>query len=100
MQTFQAAIGDERRPVPEAKRFSHYIGGVRYWFAVHPAPDYVASLSVSHWDSGKRACLITPTERAAAVGMDDKALAKVALDKLVTKHGAARVASVLRTAEA
>lgn len=91
--------GGERRPVPEAKRFCYYVDNVRFWFAVHEAPDYVASLAVSHWDSGKRVCLITPTERIAHAGLNDVDMAKLALGLLLEKHGQARVYSVLRAAE-
>ncbi len=94
------AESGERRPVPDARRFSHYIGNIRFWFAVHQSPENVGTLTVSHWESGKRVTMVSTTERIAGVGLSDKELAKLALDKLVAKHGAARVESVLRAAEA
>jgi hypothetical protein len=83
----------------EARRFSYYVENVQYWFAVHKDVGHVGCLAVSHWDSGKRVALITPLEQIAAVGMDEPAQARAALGKLVAKHGAARVASVLRAAK-
>lgn len=101
-QTFRMRMAEtgERKPVDGAQRFSHYIGNIRFWFAVHECPSHVATLAVSHWESGKRCTLISPSEQIAAVGTDRKAQAKLALDKLVQKHGAERVQAVLRAAEA
>lgn len=95
---FKACINDERREIP-AKRFSHYVDNVRFWFAVHDSVSDVGKLTVSHWDSGKIVCNIPYISRLAGANMSDANLGRAEIDKLVARVGAKRVASVLRSAE-
>lgn len=81
----------------EARKFSHYIGGARYWFAYHKGTDIFGQV-VTHLDSGKRVCEV-PALYAAACLSDTKAAAKMAIDKLVERVGADKVKSVLNAAK-
>lgn len=93
------AESGERKPVPEAKRFSHYVQNVRFWFAVHPTPGQHGALTVSHWGSGKRVCVVPAISRIAGVGVKDQDIARAEIDKLCARVGEARVRSVLAAAE-
>lgn len=93
---FRANIEGQRQDFP-ARRFSHYIGSVRYWFALHKGISHIG-MAVSHWDSGKLVRPIPVGYQIACLG-DDKAAAKMTLDKLVESVGAERVQSVLNQAE-
>lgn len=81
----------------EARKFSHYIGNTRYWFAYHKAVDRIG-LTVSHLDSGKRIDAI-PAGYVLACLRDEKAAAKMTIDKLVERAGIDKVRSVLNAAE-
>lgn len=94
---FKAYINGQRQEYP-ARRFAHYIGNVRYWFAVHKGINH-EGMAVSHWDSGKLVRAIPVTFEAICRG-DSKAAAKFTLDKLVESHGVDRVRLVLDQAEA
>lgn len=99
MQVFKMyTTTGERVAVPDAKRFSHYINNVRFWFAYHRPNDFAPGLTVSHWDSGMRVCSVSTLELNACRN-DPKDAAKYALDKLCERVGGARVASKLREAE-
>jgi hypothetical protein len=93
---FKALVDGELRET-KARRFSHYIGSVRHWFALHDGINHVGQ-AVSHWESGKLVRPIPPMFQAACRG-DAKAAAKMTLDKLVESVGADRVNSVLNAAE-
>jgi hypothetical protein len=93
---FKANIDGKLTELP-AKRFSHYINNIQFWFALHDSPDRVASLTVSHWASGKRVALIGPSERCGQ--KNNKELAVAALDRLVENQGAERVCQILTAAE-
>lgn len=95
---FKALINNERKEIP-ARRFSHYVDNVRFWFAVHPSTQFVGQLTVSHWDSGKAVCRIDNMTRIAGVGMSDPDLGRAQINKLVGCVGAIKVAKVLRSAE-
>lgn len=82
----------------EARRFSHYIGNIRYWFAYHKPYKQPMGLQVTHIDSGFKVCDASGL-RMACLG-DDKAAAKMALDQLIERVGAERVRSVINSAVA
>lgn len=86
----------ERKEFP-ARRFSHYVNNVRFWFALHKDVSR-NGLTVSHWDSGKRVCDVPINTQLACLG-DEKAAAKMALDKLCEKYPKERVYGVLLAAE-
>ncbi len=77
--------------------FVFYIQNIQYRFVVTKLPGDVAS--VTHRGSGKRVCQI-PYMTVISALSDYAAAGKSALQELIKKHGEARVASVLRTAEA
>ncbi|QGZ63776.1 hypothetical protein [Paraburkholderia acidisoli] len=84
---------DGKRVRTQCRRFSHCIDNVRYWFALH-------GNTVSHIDSGLRVCDATSAyTNLHFAAQDELAVARRSLDRLVEKHGAARVASALRAAE-
>lgn len=85
-----------RIAVPDAKRFSHYVKNVRFWFAYHF--DQFGNMTVSHWDSGARVCLVSIPTRQACLG-GDKGAAKLAIDNLCKEKGADRVHGILQRAE-
>ena len=78
----------------DGRRFSHYVDGVRFWFAFHKATDHAATYVVTHIESGKRVCFVPHIALAAALG-DDIAAARGEIDKLVARVGAPRARSVL-----
>lgn len=86
-----------KRVKTECRRFSHYVGGVRFWFALHK----VRTCNViSHVVSGKKVC----DSQAGYTSMnyakhDELAIARRSLDQLCEKVGADRVRCVLTTAE-
>ena len=80
----------------EARRFSHYIGGIRYWFAYHKPYKQLFGLQVTHIDSGFKVCDAAGL-RMTCLG-DDKAAAKMALDQLIERIGAEKFASVVKNA--
>lgn len=77
----------------EGRRFSHYVANIRFWFFLHKTIGGVG-LTVTHYESGKRV-LEVPHHTVAACRNDNKAAAKMALDKLIAKAGPERVRSVL-----
>jgi hypothetical protein len=95
---FKALINGERKEIP-ARRFSHYVDNVRFWFAVHPSTQFVGQLTVSHWESGKAVCHIDNLTRIAGVGMSDPDLGRAQINKLVGRVGAIKVSTTLREAE-
>jgi len=78
------------------RRFSHYVGQYQHWFFLHHSISETG-MSVTHYDSGKRVCTVPPMSICAA-RMDEKAAAKMELDKLIARVGEARVQAVLRSA--
>ena len=96
---FKILINNERKEHP-ARRFSHYVDGVRFWFAIHDPVDYTSGLTVSHWESGKRLLHIGPSILAAAHGMKPADIGRAEINKLVGRVGAIKLAEVLRAAEA
>jgi hypothetical protein len=99
MMKFKILMNGERKEYP-ARRFSHYVDGVRFWFAIHDPVDYTSGLTVSHWDSGKRLLHIGPTVLAASYNMKPAEIGRAEINKLVGRVGAIKVAQVLRAAEA
>ena len=95
---FKILIGGERKEIA-ARRFSHYVDNVRFWFAVHPSTQFVNQLTVSHWESGKAVCHIDNMTRIAGVGMSDPDLGRAQINKLVGRVGAIKVSTTLREAE-
>lgn len=83
----------------EGQRFSHYVQNCRYWFFLHTPIGQKFGLQITHCDSGMRVCEVEHITRQACLG-DDKAAAKMSLDKLCQRVGEAQVASALRAAEA
>lgn len=75
------------------RRFSHYVGPYRFWFFLHKSVD-AHGFGVTHYDSGKRVLQIPANSVLACLG-DEKAAAKMELDKLVERVGAERMRSVL-----
>jgi hypothetical protein len=99
MAFFQLRHADGSQIKTECRRFSHYIGGVRYWFALHQTPGR-ATQTVSHYKSGAKVCdsslsytLMNYKRR------DELDVARSALDSLVKRAGADRVRQVLDAAE-
>lgn len=81
----------------EGHRFSHYIANCRFWFFLHKQIGGNC-LTVTHWDSGKKVCLVPNNSIAACVG-DAKSAAKMELDSMAKRVGAERMRSVLIGAE-
>ena len=81
----------------EGRRFSHYVANTQFWFFVHKSLSG-RNTNVTHFESGKKVCEITPTTLAACRN-DKMAAAKLAIEALVAKVGAERVRSVLSAAE-
>lgn len=75
------------------RRFSHYVGPYRFWFFLHKSVD-ANGYDVTHCDSGKRV-LRVPANTVCACLNDEKAAAKLELDRLIERAGAERVRSVL-----
>ncbi|WP_396328518.1 hypothetical protein [Burkholderia anthina] len=100
MTTFMVADADGNRTL-EAEQlatFAHYIQGVQYRFVVTKLPhEHVGS--VTHRASGSKVCSLTVNGMLAALN-DAKVAGEAELTKLIARHGEARVASVLRAAEA
>ena len=97
MATLKITLTDGTIKEIEGRRFSHYVANVRFWFFLHKSLTGFG-LTVTHVDSGKRVLEVPHHIQMACLG-DDKAAAKMALDKLIEKAGAARVRSVLAGAE-
>lgn len=97
MMKFKAEIKGERVEFP-ARRFSHYVGGVRYWFALHEPINVYGGLCVSDWESGKVLLHISVTELACAVNTRDQEVARRCVDKLCTRATSQKVKSVLGAA--
>ena len=95
---FKACINGERKELA-ARRFSHYVDNVQFWFAVHPHTANVGELTVSHFDSGFAVCHIDTTARIHGTGQSDPALGRAEINKLVGRIGAIKVAAALRKAE-
>jgi hypothetical protein len=96
---FKALLdGGVRKEIP-ARRFSHYVDNVRFWFAVHLSTQFVGQLTVSHWESGKAVYHIDTMARTAGVGMSDPDLGRARINKLVGRVDAIKVAKALREAE-
>lgn len=86
--------GDIQR-VP-GRKFSHYIGGVQYWFFYHEGLSE-HGLTVSALDSGLKVLHVPINSRMAALG-DDKLACKAEIDKLIARVGADRVRCVIDAA--
>jgi len=95
---FKVMVNGARNEIP-ARRFSHYVDNVQFWFAVHPSLSNVGELTVSHWDSGLAVCYVSPTTRIHGTGMKDPDLGRAEINKLVGRVGAIKVAKILRAAE-
>jgi len=91
--------GETRREHCPASTFEEVIGSNRFKFAVHTSRQSRGSLTLSHFNSGKRVCEITPTEQCAFPGATRQQHGRAALAKLIEAKGVARVASVLFHAE-
>ena len=89
-------LGNGGTQTIEAKKFSHYIGGVRYWFAYHKSLTTIETV-ITHVESGVRVTSIPHMTLAASYG-DTKHAAKMTLDELVARVGAPRVRSALDAA--
>jgi hypothetical protein len=96
---FKILMNGKREEYP-ARRFSHYIDNVQFWFALHKPVDYTSGLTISHWATGKRVLHIGPTALFAGVGMKDQDIARAELTKFANNKGQIRVAEILRAAEA
>ena len=95
---FKVMVNGARKEIP-ARRFSHYVDNVQFWFAVHPSLANVSELTVSHWDSGMAVCHISAMTCIHGTGMSNPALGRAEINKLVGRVGAIKVAKVLRSAE-
>lgn len=82
----------------EGRRFSHYIGNVRFWFFYHRSTDHVAMQQVTHHASGIRVCFVSANTRIACLG-DEIGAARLSLDKLAQEKGADIVRDALCRAE-
>jgi hypothetical protein len=94
----QAAGGRRTLEAEQVATFAHYIQGAQFRFVVTKLPGEVVG-SVTHRHSGNRVCAIPVVSLQAALG-DVKLAAVSELKKLIERAGEARVASVLRAAEA
>lgn len=95
---FKACVTGERKEIA-ARRFSHYVDNIQFWFAVHPSLNNVGELTVSHFDSGMAVCHIGVMSRLHGTGMSNPALGRAEINKLVGRVGAIKVATTLRKAE-
>jgi len=94
MQTFQMHLIDGTKVKTECRRFSHYVGAYRYWFALHQERGDAVP-TVSHFESGKRVCLSKIGAIVNYSRTDELTAARQAIDALVDKVGAQKVRSVL-----
>ena len=86
--------GAQERCNTPCRKFSHTIGGEKFWFALHQV-DGEAVKTVSHFESGKRVCASKYGYIAGQGAYDEVSGARKALDELVGRVGEARVRSVL-----
>lgn len=93
---FYIRNNDGSRTATPARRFSHTIEGVKYWFAFHRV---AGVLTVSDWASGVRVTEVSSTTLAACLG-DEKDAAKLALVNVLADKGAANIARALIAAVA
>lgn len=101
MKTYSVATDKGTAEVKDPHRFSHYVENVRFWFVIHrPLNSVAPGWVVTHQKSGMRVCDIGYAEVVAGVCLRPAELGRCAIDKLVARVGAARVASKLREAEA
>jgi hypothetical protein len=94
----QAADRSRTLEAEQLATFAHYIQGAQFRFVVTKLPGEVVG-SVTHRASGARVCSIPVVSLQASRG-DVKVAAVSELKKAIERAGEARVASVLRTAEA
>lgn len=92
MKVMLAMLDGTRQPV-EGRKFSHYIGGIQYWFAYHTPIGQNYGLQVTHLETGNKVCMVDAITRQAH--LDDKSAAKATLDLLIAKVGADRVRKVI-----
>ena len=92
MASLIVTLQDGTKTEIKGRRFSHYVQNQQFWFLLHEAVNSNA-LTVTHWDSGKKVLDVSMITRMET--LDDKKAAKADLDKLIQRHGAARVRSVL-----
>ena len=92
------STGSAELEADQLATFAYYLQSVQFRFVVtHLIGD--ALPAVTHRASGKRVCGIDYATLAACRN-DPLEAGKLALKKCIEKHGEARVASVLRAAEA
>lgn len=94
----QGPDGGRTLEAEQLATFAHYIQGAQFRFVVTKLPGEVVG-SVTHRHSGARVCAIPVIALQASAG-DVKVAAIGELEKVIARAGAARVASVLRAAEA
>jgi hypothetical protein len=94
----QAADRSRTLEAEQVTTFAHYIQNAQFRFVVTKLPGEVVG-SITHRASGARVCSIPVVSLQAARG-DIKLAAVSELKKVIARAGEARVASVLRTAEA
>ncbi len=99
MATIRVARLDGEPVAVEARKFSHYIGNVQYWFAYHDSIQCRGFVTVTHIDTGMRVFDLSHSARAAALG-DDKQAAKAQLDAFIKEKGAQWIRSVIDRAPA
>ncbi|MGF6599816.1 hypothetical protein P3T23_004550 [Paraburkholderia sp. GAS448] len=82
------------------RRFSHTIGGQKFWFALHAVEGRTCKV-ISHVASGRKVCdSLAGFTNVSYSKHDELAIARQSLDRLAGSAGAARMRSVLSAAEA
>ncbi|WP_186276557.1 hypothetical protein [Burkholderia gladioli] len=77
--------------------FAHYIENIQFRFVVTQIPG-AAEVVLTHRNSGRRVCAVPHVSIQAAAG-DYVVAARGELEKVIERAGAARVRSVLASAE-
>lgn len=97
-KTFNVAGPNGATPAEQLATFAHYIQGAQFRFVVTRVIGQNI-VKVTHRHSGKAVCEVTHASVAAAL-RDYAVAGKSALVSFIETKGEARVASVLRAAEA
>lgn len=93
MKAFEiVGVGGERLACEQLATFAEYVQGEQFRFVVLRRPD-THEINVTHRESTKRVAVISGL--VDRLGVDWVAVGRDEIQKLVTKHGAPKVRSVL-----
>ena len=84
--------------IVEGRKFAHYIGNIRHWFAYHTPLGQSFGTQITHIETGFRVCEVG-NGTIGCCRNDVKAAAKMELDRLIQRVGVARFESAIRTAK-